>query len=381
MPAQDERKFVIFRAGQVRDEIILAHYRNALRTLTNPATGITFTEDEIVTATQPGSRHYIEADAIDLLCQLKQVRAQYLSEQLRPLTSNTNFLENFHGQLWLGADSKLPPVGASGAVDAPATVGSVFPGSTTIGDPAAAVATDPNGLRFQVLTTVTTPASGVAALTMKGVDTGFVTRILTGTILTWSANQPLGAEPEATTTADFDGGFDVETDIEYAKRIEDRIAHKPAAGNNAHFVDWCRQASVAVEQGFVYATALFAGSVLVCITEKRDTTTNEGPLARTNVAFGTLTDVTNFITPPNSPVLPQRAFVVVTKPTSQPSDIVLRISMGLGTSGGWADTTPWPNPPTGTSFIEVQVTNVPQVDLKSCPYPVSPHLATRQRLS
>jgi hypothetical protein len=68
--------------------------------------------------------------------------------------------------------------------------------------------------------------------------------------------------------------------------------------------------------------------------------------------------VTNFITPPNSPVLPQRAFVVVTKPTSQPSDIVLRISMGLGTSGGWADTTPWPNPPTGTSFIEVQVTNV-----------------------
>ena len=47
MAAPDERYFKVFRRGEVRDDVILAAWRNALRDLTNPDTGITFTEDEI----------------------------------------------------------------------------------------------------------------------------------------------------------------------------------------------------------------------------------------------------------------------------------------------------------------------------------------------
>jgi len=356
----DERKFVVFQRGEVRDDIILLYFRNALRSLINPETKIGFTEDEIFLATQPGSRFYIEADAIDLYGQAMQSRGLFFVSQTRPTTSSTSFLEGQHGPLWLGDDSRLGAVGASGTVDAPATAGSIFVGSTTIPSATAAIATDPNGLRYQVLQTVATPASGTAALTMKGIDTGTVTNVDSGTILTWSANFPLGADPEASTSAVFDGGFDKETDQEWSERIEDRMRNRPASGNNAHFEAWARQASVAVESAFVYATGLNAGSVVVAILEKRGLA-ETGPISRQDVSVGTLTDVTTFLTPPASPVVPEHVFVIVVKANSQPSDLAIRVAMNKGTSGGWADSTPWPG--YTVLFPEAKVTSVTSTTL------------------
>lgn len=348
MTAPDERKFKVFRAGQVRDTI-LASWRNSLRALTNPDTGGPFTEDQIRVATQPGSRFYIEADAIDVASQANQARALFFADQTDPRKANTDFLTQQHGRLWLGEDSQLPAVGSSGGVLALATPGAIFPGSTTIPDPAAAVAVDQTGLRYQVFNTVVTPGSPSAGqstveLDMRAVDTGIATNLEADTVLTWSDNAPLGAAPEASVDAGgFTGGFDTETDAEYATRIEERYRYRPASGNPAHFLAWARQATVATEAAFIYPIALNAGSVVVAITEKRAATGLEGPLAR-QPSLGTLTDVTNFLVPPNSAVVPNRVFVLVTGWNAEPSDLVVSISMAQGSTGGWSDVEPWPTP-------------------------------------
>lgn len=361
MALPDERAFVVFPRGHVRDNIILANWRNELRISVNPATGVVFTEDEIQRATQPGSRWYIEADSIDLYSLAAQQRALFFVSQIDPRKANTTFLNQFHGRIWLGPNSRLPAVGANGPVLATGTGGTVIPGSAVLGDPAAAVAVDPNGLRFQNLTTeVIDLILGTVQLQMVGIDTGFVTRLPLDTILTWSSGVNPGTDPTAIVLAPFDGGFDIETDEEYAARIEDRIRNRPASGNAAHFQAWSQEATVATEQAFVYPVALNAGSVVVAITEKRPpllTTAQvpEGPNARVPSA-NTLITVGNYLIAPNSPVVPQRVFVVVTGIVPQQSDTVVRISMAQGRSGGWADVLPWPT--FSQTTLQVQITSV-----------------------
>jgi hypothetical protein len=335
----DERAFPLLDRGVVRDEIILASFRNALRVIPNPETGVPFTEDEIAIATQEGSRWWIEADAIDLFGQVVQGRDLYFVQQLDPRTANTNWLRNFHAVLW--DVTPLPAQGGSGDCTASATAGSIFLGSTTIGDPSVAVARDAAGSLYQVTVTVTTPVSGSAELVLRGVTTGTKTNPRAGTILTWVENQPLGAEPTFVVADSFTGGIDDENDADLANRIVDKLRFRPAAGNNAQVRAWARAANAAVERAFVYATALHAGSALVTVTQKRGATV--GPLARIPSA-GTLADVTNYLTPPGSPVVPGRWHLLVTPPTTINNfvDATLLLSMRRGTRGGWADYSPWP---------------------------------------
>ena len=357
MVAPDEREFQTFARGHIRDNVILAAFRESLRGLTNPETGLVFTEDEIERSTQPGSRFYIEADAIDIMGQAYDARALFFADQIDPERASDDFLDLQHGRFWFGLDSRLDAVGASGNVLGVGDVGTLYVGSQTIGDPTAVVGTDPNGLRYQVLadtTLVLNPETqrGEAIIPVKGIDTGFETNLPSDTVITWSQNVPLGSQPTAAVVVPpgtqaptgLQGGLDGENSADYAARILRRIRRRPASGNNAHFEAWAEQSSVAVEKGFVYATALHAGSVLVAFTEKRDPNALGGPLARIATA-GTLVDVTNFLVPPASPVVPQRVFVLVTPTTAQPTDLVMRIAMGLGIGAGWFDAVPFPNPP------------------------------------
>jgi uncharacterized phage protein gp47/JayE len=358
MTAPDERRFAIKPRGWIRDNVVLQVFRNHLRSLTNPDTGAAFTEDEIALATQPGSRFYIEADSIDVLGQIWQRRGAWFADQVRPSRANTAFLEQYHGQLWLGDDPRLPATGGSGAVNAPATVGSIFPGSATVPDPTgiAAVATDPNGYRYQVLATVVTPVGGVAELQMQAIDTGLATNIELNTVLTWSSGQPVGAEATAAVSEDpaFVGGYDIETDSELGARIERRIRHRPAGGNSAHFIAWAERASVSIESSFCYPCAFHAGSVLVALLQKRGSTV--GPTARTNVGVAVMAAATNYLTPPASPVVPTRVHVLVTRCNPQSADVALKISMQQGAIGGWHDADPWPE--YSAAYPEVIVTNV-----------------------
>lgn len=341
MATSDERMFPIFRRGQIRDEALLRAFRNHLRDLADPDTGALFTEDKIKTITQRGSRFYLEADAIDLTSLALQKRARWVANQARPKWANTEYLEQVHGPLWIPT-GRLPATGGSGLATATAPAGSVFPGSTTLGDPAAAVAVSEDGLQYQVLVTETVPIGATTiVLTFQCIDTGSNTNPSAGATLTWDKNFPVGAELTFPVGSDdFTGGYDEETDSEFADRIEQVMSQRPACGNNAHFLAWARECSTAIETAFVYACAWHAGSVLVCVTQKRGDT--EGPNARTDVAPGTLIAARNYLVPPASPVVAERAHVVVVAPNEQPADLALRVSLGYGTVGGWADVDAWP---------------------------------------
>lgn len=337
MALSEDRKFATFRRGKVRDDIILARFRNTLRGKINPDSGQPFTEDEIAVITQEDSRFFIEADAIDLYGQAIQSRALWFANQIHPARAASGFLKSFHGNLWL-PDGFLPAIGGSGTVLATGSVGTIYTGSTTIGDPNASIARDPAGKRYQVLVTTVADSNGNATLQMQGIDTGDSTNPTVGTLLTW-INPPIGTAPEAQVAASFSGGFNQETEAEFAQRIIRRIRSKPGAGNNAQFRIWAGQSSNAVQDAFVYSTALHSGSTIVAIAQKRGNTV--GPNARI-ASIGTLTTATSFLTPPTSPTVPHGVHVLVLPMRPQASNMVLSLAMPKGSVGGWQDVDPWP---------------------------------------
>jgi hypothetical protein len=342
MPTPAEREYAVFRRGQVR-EAILQDFRAGLRLLTDPATGLPFTEDTLRRATAHGSRFYREADAIDLVLLGVQKRDEFLAQQIRIDRAGSAFLRSYHAELW--GEAFLPAFGGSGTVSAHGTAGTTWQGSTTVPDAFAVTGTDPAGNRYQVLASATADADGDATLTLIAIDGGVATNIAIGTKIKW-VNPPPGSDPEATVTDnDFRGGLDAETDADFAARLAARVRHKPASGNWAHFRAFARQASVSVEDAFVYPCAFYAGSVLVAITQKRGST--QGPLARVP-SSGVLSAVTGLLVPPGSPVIPGRAHVVVLPVQTEASDLVVHLAQPLGSDAGWADLEPFP-PANGAS--------------------------------
>jgi len=199
--------------------------------MTNPDTGLPFSETEIGTATAAGSRFWIEADAIDVVLLVEQQRALWLADQVDPERASSAWLVDYHGRLW--SEAPLSATGGSGLVTLGGAPLTVFHGSTTIGDPSALTCTDPAGLRYQVSRDVTMPFAGGAQVVLLAVDAGIATNLTSGTELTWVA-PPAGAAPKATVASDFSGGTDTETDAEFVQRLEARIRRKPGAGNGSH---------------------------------------------------------------------------------------------------------------------------------------------------
>ena len=339
-----------FDAPNMGEELerMLATYRSGLRRLINPATGHPFSEADVARATQEGSREWSEFRATELAVLALHVKAQGLADQFRPSRATTGTLRGIHAPM--RGVTPLQAVGATLLATAVAGVGSTFPGSTTIPDPTAAFATDPAGLKYQVLFTVTTPANGIAGsdpaapLVLVGVDTGERTNVPAGTKLTWAGNQPINAVREFETTTDGSGGTDDETDGELAARIEADIAHRPESGNNAHNRAWACASSTAVEDAFIYACAKYSGTDVIAVTQKRgrqNENAPKGPLARIASA-GTLARVRAYLVPPASPVKPERVVSFVVTPTAEYVNASIGLAIPRGRGLGWADVRPWP---------------------------------------
>lgn len=338
MTSPAERAFAFFARGELRDEE-LRQFRIGLRLLTNPETGNPFTEDELARATQKGSRWWIESDAVDLVAGMAtQSRALLMADQVRIDRANSNYLVNYHGALW-GIGDPLPASPGSGLVATPATVGTTYLGSTLIPDPAATTFRDEAGLLYQVLTTVVTPGSGIAELTLVGVDTGEETNLETGASLTIDQNIPIGASPTATVASTFTGGLPLETNDAYRSRVAAQPRHKAGSGNDAHFRSWGRDASNAVLDVYVYGCAMHAGTVLIYITQKRGSSVGPNGLRASDA---TLAAATGYLVPPSSPVVPTRPFIVVTRGNEAPSDSIVQLAQGKGNAAGWADVSPFP---------------------------------------
>jgi uncharacterized phage protein gp47/JayE len=344
----DERRFILFPRGHVRDSIILDTLRNGLAEMVNPDTGALFTPDEIAIITQEGSRYWLEADAIDVMGQAQQARAAWFVDQTFPRRSSSAYLVGVHQPMWIPT-GKLAAVGGSGIVRARADASVVWVGSSTLGDPAARIARDASLNRYQLMQTAVTWADGTVELKLQGIDGGDDTNPPIDTILTW-VNPPANAEPEAIVIENFTGGANAETDAEFAARIEDAQRYRPASGNRGHFRAWAREASVSVEAGFVYSCALSAGNVTVCILQKRGRAL--GPYARLP-NFVTMSQATAYLTPPGSPVVPGNVHVLVVSPLGVASDISVKLGLQRGSGGGWADFAPWPRSSSAFKFAAI----------------------------
>lgn len=336
MTAPTEREFHVYARGEVR-ELMLANYRNGLRDKIDPETGDFVTEDVIRLVTQEGSRFYNQADAVDLALLGQAKRGEFLAQQISHDRAGSAFLRTRHAPLW--GEGFLPGFSAVGPVLARGTAGTTWVGSTTLPDSLASVCTDPAGNRYQVYVTGVADANGEADLVLASLDTGDAVNIESGTVLTWT-NPPPGSTPTAETTADFTGGAAAETDAAFSSRLGSRIAHKPAAGNAAQFRAWAREASVSVEDAFVYPAAFNAGSVLVVPTQKRgDSTASNARIPSTLV----LAAVTDRLVPPASPVVPPHARVVVLPPEPTDVDVTALLGLAKGSNSGWADAEPFPS--------------------------------------
>lgn len=360
-----ERAFPIFEAGDLR-ESILEDFRVSVTTSgeLNPVTKAAFTADELTAATIEGSFKWIDAEAIDQIEQVNQARALYFVDQIRGDRASREWLSGYHGPVW-GIDY-LPAAGGSGKVLAPATEGTTFVGSTTLGAPTAVRGTDPSGKRYQVLfSSVVALGDSSVELVLAGLDTGEVTNLDVDTPITWTTNVPLGATGPALVTEKFTGGISAETDAQFAKRLERTIRDKQGAANNAQMRAWIETYFTnAVEAGFVYACALYAGSGILSLTQKRASNV-EGPLGRIPSA-GLLAQVIARMTPPGSPIVPGNAFSLTVAPVGVASNLVISLTLPAGSSSGWTDILPWPSqsggtPPTITAYTDTthfQVTSL-----------------------
>lgn len=334
----ENKNFPIFAVGAIRDQM-LQDWRLELRQRINPKTGELFTEDEIARAIAPGSRWWIDANGLDQAGLALQQQGLTLADQVRIDRANTVWLRDYHGFQW-GLDY-LPASGGFGTAmnDQAAVAGTIYYGSTTLEDPNAFVVTDPMGQRFQAFQTATANPYGNVSINFLAISLGSKTNIPAGTILTPSANIPLGNAGRFIAIENYTGGVDDETDAEFAKRLLDYIRNKQAAGNRAQMRAWARASSSSVEDGFVYPCALLAGSTVVAITQKRGSTV--GPLARIpNLA--TLTNATAYLTPPGSLEVPANSLVLVTSAVSVPTDFTILLTMPTNSSAGWRDPVPWP---------------------------------------
>lgn len=342
--------FDVPQAGEERDKM-LDTLRSVLRSSFlgryDATLGRIITEDDILAATQEGSREYARFQALDLALLAVHAKAATLADQTFPRRATS-------GALALHADRRgLPRLDATGATlfaTSLADPGAIFVGSTTIPDPIAAFATDSAGRRYQVLNDVTTPANGIAGsdendpLILVGVDVGEVTNLPAGSKLTWSGNIPLSAKSPFATTIDGSGGHDRESDDEWSQRIADEDAHPSESGNNAHVRRWARESTVAVEDAFIYSVAKYAGTDVVCVTQKRgrqSETNPKGPLARVPSA-GTLATVRAYLVPPGSPVSPERGVRFIVAPQTTYTDVSISLSLPRGRGLGFRDVLPWP---------------------------------------
>jgi hypothetical protein len=329
-----EREFELLRPGFIR-QLILTNFREGLRSQTNPETGATFTEAEIERATRERSRWYNQSQGIDDYGQLEQRRALFLVDQSREERASTKWLLDNMRRRGL---TKNPAQGATFTASQLATPGTIILGSTTLGSPAAYKCGDSAGKTYQVIETVETPAEGVATITLKGISTGLETNLDPGVVLKWLNKDPSMAATCTVLTKGVGGGPE-ESDAEAAERVASIRKHREGAGNDPQMRTWARASHPAVEDASIYPCYKGSGSTLICVTQRRGTTTGpNGRLANSLV----LAAVIDKMTPPSSPHVPGRAFILSVTPQPESTDLVFQAQIASGSLYGWSDPVPFP---------------------------------------
>lgn len=112
-------------------------------------------------------------------------------------------------------------------------------------------------------------ASGSQAVVLDAVSPGAAGRLPAGTPLRWQSPPP-GLAATLVLTTSLTGGGDVETDIELALRIVDRLRNRPKGGSAADYREWAESSEdgngllLGIARAYVYPVRDGAGSVTVC---------------------------------------------------------------------------------------------------------------------
>lgn len=238
-----------------------------------------------------------------------------------------------------GLEGRKAATGASGYVTISASVG----GTTILeGDEIK----DATGLRFQCMTTATYLDGEVVPI--EGVDTGTVTNLDVGTVLTWTAPRP-GCGSTATVWEDADGqglsgGRAEESDAEVIARVIEAGRNPPASGNDAHYQALIKSTpGLPIQQGFTYPAILGPGT-----TGLTATLLPAVPGGDRIPSAAQLSQVEAWL---QEQVPHDDQFFVCTL-TSNPVDVVVTVEWQTG-ADGWTDAVPWPPYYAGNDAITV----------------------------
>lgn len=278
--------------------------------------------------TRPGGQVYLDASVWADAGSSNLATAVAISNGVSRATATGTRLDDWAAR---EGTSRLPPVGAAGAV---ATTLSSSGSTIFAGDLLTHVST---GLRFQVTNTALYQPG--TAIPINGVDTGPATNLPAGTILQWASTRPGVLSGNATVLSQADGsglsgGVPEETDDQLRARLDFLAANPPASGNGAQYQSTMSTApGIAVGQGFTYEGVLGPGTIGVTFTLRP-----AQPGANRIPNSTQLAQMASYL----GGVMPASDSAFMCSIIARPVVVVLKVLWSVG-AVSWADGTPFPN--------------------------------------
>jgi uncharacterized phage protein gp47/JayE len=272
----------------------------------------------------PGSEHYLVATAIANQFAIAIANNKISNENRNFLTATGTALEDIARAY---AVTKRPASPSTGFV--------ILDISGTCSIPLLYQATAPNGKKYIPVT------AGVGLVDedvfeMQSVESGALTVLAPGTILTWDSAAIANLRPTAVVDGGgIDGGTDGDSDEVLRRRLIERLAEQAIGGNASSVRGWAEEPSAAIEAAYVFQGAQGPGSYAFAITKAgTDRTPSDAvvQLAAANVQAKMPGGVVT---------------LNATSVFAEYVDIVFSTILPLpptsgGTGGGWRDATPWP---------------------------------------
>lgn len=276
---------------------------------------------------QPGTDHYIRATASSNALLIGYSNLAQRDAARRVLEADLDELHEIRKELG------MPEVNASRS-SGQLSVGYVGAGSTTI--PSGTQFLMANSLQGQVTANTTVSDGGIVPA--ASIDVGAETNLNVGDKVTF-INPPLNVLTEATVTTAFTGGLDDETESRLRDRILNRLKNAPRGENWAQIVEWCLEASAAIQYAFVYPDLGGPSSFKVVPVIAADPTND----AFTRDASAYVSDITSYL---NGKVFSKRDFKV-----QAAADVTVNATLNIeipesenngGDGTGWDNDAPWP---------------------------------------
>lgn len=336
-------------ADQVRADI--------LRTISN---GLTLNQGIATPNVGPNSDYYLIAQGVGNELAVVHANTVVQVDNNMPDTAGGTQLDRWLALVGL---SRRAATGSTGNCSTACSV--TTPVTVASGQPL----TDTNGLRYQAVGGIYTPAAGYLVVPILSIDTGIATNHANADPLKWTSAPPFcSATGQVGLVGGSDGmsgGNDSEVGIDDPPRARllSAMANPPRGGNAAQIAAWATASSAYVQASFVYPALLGPGTVFFVSVRQPQTV---GPFSSTSknrdVAAAIMTGT---VIPYVQGQVPTFAYVVGSTAANVPADIAILLNLPSaptasppGPGGGWLDATPWPSSVGGSAPVTVTgVTN------------------------